>query len=201
MERYLYEGVPFPFTPEWYAGRAHAPHLEQPVHRDRMETVARIVTEAIASYGYRTVVDLGAGDGGILSLLQRSPLVPADVRMWGYDLQENNVLHAHLARGVDVRYLDFLNEPIDWAELAIITECLEHLEDPHRMVQRIGQHAEAIVASSPSRETVESHDECHAWCFDLDGYARLIEEGGFVVTEHQEIHGDYTFQVVLGIRP
>lgn len=199
MEVSLYDGQPFPFTTEWYTTREHAPHLEQQVHQPRMQAVARLAVEAIDAYGFASVVDLGAGDGGMLSLI--TSYKHGAIEAWGYDLMQVNCDYARDVRVMDVRYKDFVDEPIDWAELVIITEVLEHLENPHDMVRRIGEHAEAIIASSPAKETAEFHDGCHAWCWDMDGYARLVERGGFVVTEHLLIDGEFEFQILLGIKP
>lgn len=201
METNLYEGQPFPFTAEWYEGREHAPHLEQGIHRPRMLKVADIAVRSATDRGYASIVDLGAGDGGTLSLLEVLRLPPNDVQMWGYDLMQVNVDYAKTVRNVDIRCLDFVDEPIDWAELTIITECLEHLENPHGMVRRIGTYSKAIIASSPASETVESHDECHAWVWDTEGYASLIREGGFEIIEHHVVSEGYDFQVVLGVLP
>jgi hypothetical protein len=201
MELNLYEDQPFPFTAEWYKTREHAPHAEQWVHQPRMDAVVSMALSAMETYGYRTVVDLGAGDGGMLSKMYAAHTFPDVIQMWGYDLMQSNVDYAQKTRGMDVRYVDFVDEPIDWAELVIITECLEHLENPHGMLNRIGKYAEAIVASSPSAESAESHDACHAWVWDMDGYARLIQGGGFVVTEHVVVQGGYDFQVILGVKP
>lgn len=186
---------PFPFTTEWYSTREHAPHLEQPVHQPRMRAVSALAARATQEFGFANIVDLGAGDGGTLSLLTWLALP-----MWGYDLMVPNVDHARDVRGVDIRFLDFEAEPIDWAELTIITECLEHLADPHSMVCRIGEHSQAIIASSPASETPESHDACHAWAWDQEGYAALITQGGFDVVEHQVVSGGYDFQIILGIK-
>lgn len=180
------------FQNEWYDSREHAPHLEQGAHVERLMAAADQVGEMIARYKLSSVVDLGAGDGGLLQVLKRYHLP-----IWGYDLMKTNIEYAVNARMVDVQYKDFVNEPIIWAELSVITECLEHLPDPHAMVRRIGEHSNYIVASSPAHETPESHDACHAWCWDLEGYRALIEQGGFKVTS-QIVTGGYGFQVITG---
>jgi 2-polyprenyl-3-methyl-5-hydroxy-6-metoxy-1,4-benzoquinol methylase len=200
MEVSLYAGQPFPFTAEWYKTREHAPHAEQGIHQSRMQAVVKMANLFLSEHACRGVVDLGAGDGGMLQMLQDSQRIHR-VHFWGYDLQENNVDHARYVRNVDVRYKDFVEEPIEWADLTLITECLEHLENPHGMVQRIGENSKAIIASSPARETAESHDACHAWCWDEIGYRSLIEQGGFTVMNHQLVEGEYSFQVILGVKP
>lgn len=201
MEISLYKGREFPFTAEWYKTREHAPHVDQPIHQPRMEAVADLAFRTIRDLDLGTVCDLGAGDGGMLGLVgYRCPERQA-VKLWGYDLMEVNCEYAQKTRHEDVRYRDFVEEPIEWADLTIITECLEHLENPHGMVRRIGRNSKAIIASSPAKETSESHDACHAWVWDTDGYASLIEQGGFQVADHFTIEGDYDFQIILGVKP
>jgi hypothetical protein len=39
--------IPEYTTPEWYAGRERAPHLEQEPHKWRLETAAGFVTETV----------------------------------------------------------------------------------------------------------------------------------------------------------
>lgn len=181
--------VPVFTTPEWYAGREHAPHLEQVGHRDRlMFTAAQVAREAMT--GLKSVVDLGAGDGGLLSLLG-----PA-IRAWGYDLQPTN-LAAAKGRGVDVRYGDVLTGDIEWGEIAVATEMLEHLIDPHAFVRKIAEHAKVLICSSPRLETADEHYEFHTWAWDSVGYRQLVEQGGWRVKRHTPVHG---FQVIVAER-
>jgi hypothetical protein len=181
--------IPEYTRPEWYAGREHAPHLEQVGHRDRLMATASLVARA-AMGGRRTLVDLGAGDGGLLSLL--GPAVAA----WGYDLTPEN-LQAAKERGVDVRLGDVVEGDVEWGQIAVCTEMLEHLVDPHGFVRRIAQHAEALVCSSPWLERPGSAYEFHTWCWDLDGYRALVEQAGFRVLRQQYVHG---FQLILASR-
>jgi hypothetical protein len=199
-EHQLYDPADPPdfFIPSWYDTREHAPHLEQGAHVTRLKDVAVEVHSLVAHYpDITTISDLGAGDGGLLSLLSG-----LDVERWGYDLSPANVAYAQNTRGVTVHHRDFEHEEIQWGVLTIITECLEHLPDPHAAVRRISRHSRFIVASSPAFETYESHDACHAWAWDLDGYRALIEQGGFQVIHHALSDPDgYGFQVIVGVQP
>lgn len=183
--------IPECTTAEWYEGREHAPHLEQELHRPRLLKSASLVAQAVASFGFRTVVDLGAGDGGLLSLL--GPAVTG----WGYDLAPANV-EAAKRRGVDVRLADVLADPIQWGALAVATEMLEHLIDPHGFAKTIFENARALVASSPWNETPDSHYEFHTWAWDRDGYRALLEQAGWRVVSHEPVS---MFQVVLAVKP
>lgn len=182
--------IPEYTRPEWYAGREHAPHLEQPGHRDRLMQTAAFVAQAAFADGLRTVVDLGAGDGGLLSLLGPS------LTSWGYDLMDAN-LDAAKERGVDVRYGDVVDGDIEWADIAVCTEMLEHLVDPHTFVQRIAQHAPVLVCSSPWRERPTFAYEFHTWAWDLIGYRALVEQAGYRVQRQRQVHD---FQVLLAVR-
>lgn len=182
--------IPDYTTPQWYEGREHAPHLEQEAHRGRLTASAGLVALTAATRGYRTVVDLGAGDGGLLSLL--GPAMTG----WGYDLMPAN-LDAAKDRGVDVRYGDVLADPIEWGDIAVCTEMLEHLVDPHGFVRAVGEHARALVCSSPWQERPGTAYEFHTWAWDFDGYRALVEQGGFVVQRHKTAG---PFQVILAVK-
>lgn len=169
--------IPEYTTPEWYAGRETAPHLEQPGHRERLLATAEIVM----SYHPATVVDLGAGDGGLLSILQAQ-----GITCWGYDLQQTNVDVAVNQRGVDVRLFDVVKN-VDELEpsydVMVCTEMLEHLIDPHGFVRALsGKALGVLVASSPWHETPDNHYEFHTWAWDVDGYRAMFENAGFIVS-------------------
>jgi len=205
--------VPDCTTAAWYAEREHAPHLEQPDHRPRLEVAAGFVRDLIDKLEprVRRVVDLGAGDGGLLSLLhQYSYAVEVgDVEVHGYDLMPANIAAAR-ARGVDVWLLDVVDElankdaggafgPLELGDVAVITETLEHLLDPHGFLRQL--HADgtvrALVASSPWTETTGGAYEFHLWAWDGAGYSTLLEEAGWRVNARTT---SGMFQVVSATR-
>ena len=179
-------------TPDWYAGRDAAHHLEEPGQRERLTATADIVRAAAASSGARSFVDLGCGDGGLLQLVGGS----FDAA-WGYDLQPANVEHAVAVRGVDARLLDMEGPGIDWAPFAACTETLEHLVDPHAYVREIAAHADRLVASSPAFETPDSHYEFHLWAWDPAGYRALMEQAGYTVKAHRLVG---MFQITYAVK-
>ncbi|ANZ35221.1 hypothetical protein BBK82_03185 [Lentzea guizhouensis] len=186
--------IPAWTTAEWYAGRDRAPHVDEAVHRDRLDIAARMVRHAARELGLSTVADLGCGDGGLLWLLDQ---VRPPLDAWGYDLQQSNVGPAVAERGVDVRYGDVVHGEVEWAEIAVATEMLEHLVDPHALVRRIAEHSRVLVASSPHTERPGNAYEFHTWAFDLEGYHDLLEQSGFEVVAHETTD---MFQVITGVR-
>ena len=181
--------VPEHTTPRWYSQREHAPHLEDEIHRPRLIASATHVARVAFNRGLSTVVDLGAGDGGLLSLLGPG------LKGWGYDLAPSNLAAAN-GRGVDVRYGDTLGD-IEWGDIAVATEMLEHLVDPHAFVRTIAANAQALVCSSPWNERPGAAYEFHTWAWDFDGYRALVEQAGLRV-QQQEAVGP--FQIVVATR-
>jgi hypothetical protein len=189
MEWQLFEPgtVPEHTTVEWYASRDRAPHLEEGLHRGRLLLTAKMVNDAVRRYGVTSVSDMGCGDGGLLSLL--------DVPAWGYDLQPSNVAGGK-ERGVDVRLGDALSPDVQWADLAVCTEMLEHLVDPHGFLAAVPSRV--VVASSPRTESDEYHYPFHTWAWNEAGYPQLFSGAGFKVVRHEF---DGMFQIVMAVRP
>lgn len=183
--------VPECTTPEWYAGRERAPHLEQAGHRDRLLLTAEFANWLATTHELCTVSDLGCGDGGLLFLLAGQGFTAA----WGYDLSPEAVKGAR-ERGVDAVQLDVVNGRPRLGELVVVTEILEHLIDPHAYVRRLSEGASCLVASSPWNESDASHYEFHTWAWDRDGYRALFEDNGWRVVRQEPVHG---FQVVAAV--
>lgn len=187
-------------TFEFHQYRSRAHHLEEGVHRRRLEIAAEFAIlaherrqDAVWGQSQTLLTDLGCGDGGLLSLLKDVPNLSAN----GYDFTPANAA-GWQERGVTARPLNFVDfwPVVTYADVYVATEVLEHLTDPHQMVQRIRSRKAQLVASSPRHETVESHDECHAWGWDMAGYAKMIEDEGFMIKEHI---GTEIFQVVWAV--
>lgn len=185
--------VPHVSTAQFHEHRERAPHLEQEHHKERLWTAANMVKAAKGPLG--TFSDLGCGDGGLLSLVK--DFYPGN-RAWGYDFQPSNKAGWE-ERGVDGTALDVFNGGWEYVSLGSVvacTEVLEHLADPHGIVQRIydDPRTGALVCSSPWNETGQMHDPCHAWAWDAAGYAAMIEAAGWHIREHVALGSG--FQVV-----
>lgn len=185
--------TPHVSTYEFHQHRERAPHLEQPHHRPRLEKAAEFVRLAAADVEEPTVSDLGCGDGGLLSLIR-------DLDSWGYDFAPANEA-GWAERGVLAWPRDVFGADRDrvfLGDITVVTEVLEHLADPHDVVRWIGKHSRCIVASSPWGERPGSHDECHAWAWNREGYSALIQSGGYTIRRHDLVG---PFQVILGVKP
>ncbi|MEO3856209.1 methyltransferase domain-containing protein [Acrocarpospora sp. B8E8] len=170
----LFDGdLPHVSTFEFHEHRERAPHLEQADHRERLLKTARLVRQLNPA----SVVDLGCGDGGLLSLIK-------DIPSWGYDWHPASA-QGWEQRGITAEHRDVFGgrDVPRWGQVAVLTEVLEHVADPHGVVEWVSRNAEYVVASSPRHETGERHGDCHAWAWDEEGYASLFAPH-FEVLEH-----------------
>ena len=177
-------------TAEWYKDRDAAHHLEESDHKVRLVDSAWLVRQAI-EMGAKSAVDLGCGDGGLLQLLK-----DMNIKAWGYDLAPKNVEYAVNVRGVDARYTDVNAKDIEYGDLAILTEVLEHMVDPHKYLRDLP--SKFLLASSPFNENDEYHYEFHLWAWNKEGYDNLITQAGYTIVNKMYSAG--WSQIVLAVR-
>lgn len=205
MEWRLFEEgtVPFYTTAEFFAAHPWIPPELQHGHRERTEMAARVIRGFVAEHSPTSLVDLGCGDGSLLNLIRDLP-----IPMWGYDAGEQNIAIGQ-ANGLDTRRTDLIGQtPIEWGDLIVATEMIEHLVDPHSFVRDLPGNK--LVLTSPSAETGDWHYEHHAWAWDLDGYRELAEGAGWTVTHQEEcdatatwhngIYAPQRFQALTAVR-
>lgn len=221
MEQRLYDPKNPPpwLDPAWWADTPNCDHLAHPagVHRARIEFVANLAVELFSLGLVRDVVDMGAGDGAVLWKIKGQ--AGAEFPAWGYEIIKDSVRVARDERGVEVRRADVVNDTVfthtngrgrlQWADLVICTEMLEHLEDPHAWARtmavnaaprgpaRVGGGEGWLIASSPWKETVYQHEPNHAWCWDMAGYRAMLTAAGWYVVEQHQVEWS---QVVLACR-
>jgi trans-aconitate methyltransferase len=141
-------------------------------------------TRAIGLVPVRSVTDLGCGDGALLALL--ATVMPAGLPMWGYEINAGDVAYAR-GRGLDVRQASILDPGLEYGDLLIATEVLEHLADPEAFLR--GLPGKLLIVSSPSAETGDWHNPIHAWAWDMAGYSALLQRSGWTVLAHNETDG------------
>lgn len=84
------------------------------------------------------------------------------------------------------------------AHLVIVSETIEHLEDPEAVLRLLRPKTERLFVSTPLGETADDNPE-HYWGWDAEGVYDLLTDCGFdpvaCETFHPEFEGSpYTFQ-------
>jgi hypothetical protein len=87
-------------------------------------------------------------------------------------------------------------------DLIVLTEILEHVEDPVAMLRLARAHANTVVASSPllmDDGRIDDNPE-HLWQFDAMGYSQMLEEAGWrpitcVPVSLMPVQFTYDFQI------
>jgi hypothetical protein len=209
MEHRLFDPADPPewLDPEWWRDREHCDHLGSPTgaHVARLRAAAAFATRATLMTDYTAapyIVDLGAGDGALLSLLP----VPLREKSFGYDIIRADVMYATDVRGAKVwarnvaKALNDDGSVLHLGPVVVLTEVLEHMADPHAFLAKLHARPEVryVVASSPFQETPEKHEWNHAWCWDTEGYRAMFDAAGFrrVSWEHVEWSQLWLFEAV-----
>jgi len=83
-------------------------------------------------------------------------------------------------------------------DLIVLTEILEHLEDPDAILRLARQRAIRLVASSPEMRPGQIDDNPeHLWMFDGEGYEEMLRTAGWtgVQKTHLAFRSMYNFQI------
>lgn len=176
------EGTTPKFTTPWFfAHHSWVPLGIQPGHAARTAMMVDLLK--LVEVEGLTLSDFGCGDGAFLEA------IPGDwalESLWGYDVGLDNVKHAQ-ANGLPVSRADFLRDEVEYGDILVLNEVLEHLVDPHGFLRQA--QGKYLLASSPSSETADWHYEDHAWAWNMEGFQRMVEGAGWTVLEHREVEG------------
>lgn len=70
-------------------------------------------------------------------------------------------------------------EDLEQTDCIVLTEILEHLEDPDSLLRLAREKARWLVASSPIVPDGNDHTDQHLWAFDMEGYREMLETAGW----------------------
>lgn len=89
-------------------------------------------------------------------------------------------------------------------QVIVLTEILEHLEDPDLILRLAADKAQRLLVSSPEMRSGQvDHNPEHLWMFDGEGYEQMLNEAGWKVTQktHLTFRSEYDFQIYVADKP
>lgn len=131
------------------------------------------------------IADLSCGDGDIArDLCQRwsePELILGDYAP-GYELQGPIEETIHEIPPVDI---------------FVLSETLEHLNDPDWVLSEIRRKSRLLVMSTPINEPVNSSNGQHYWSWDQDAVTMMLESAGWYIDTRVDLNlkSYYSFQI------
>ena len=104
----------------------------------------------------------------------------------GFDISEASCQYARDVYGMDAKFADITSGETPPANIAILSEILEHLVSPRDFLTSIKEKYRWIVASSPAYESPSDHYEFHTWAWTGKSFSEMFEEAGYEVVKHYE---------------
>lgn len=179
---------------------------------DHVERVAASV-ELIRRYGsqIRTAADLSCGDGAILKgiasgleAVYMSDLNPVAIRDQEAVARAGAGLVRAFSSGILPDSLAKLPEPVD---LFVLSETLEHMDDPDSLLSLLTGHARYLFLSTPLDESVREGNPEHYWSWGQNDIHDMLLETGWsplelkLLTPQSTRHlpGAYTYQLWMAV--
>lgn len=132
------------------------------------------------------VADPAIGDGTVLEAAYR--MRPFE-KAWVSDLSQPNIerLEVSFPHSKGVADIKTAIAQLPHVDTIVLTEILEHLEDPDEVVALAREKANMLVASSPVEEPDGVVNVEHLWSFGRDGYRDMLTYGGWHPFSYTEI--------------
>lgn len=167
-------------------------HTRWEDHVHRVAFTRQFIANAMAEHGYRTVADLSCGDGAIALGLS----VPREDLILGDFVAAD---HVDVVGRIEDTVLG-----IPEVDLFILSETIEHIDQPQDLLLKIRDRAKSLVLTTPLDEQDDGNPE-HYWGWDQDGVESLLEQAGWCPS-HCELftpqvpQAYYTYQVWMATR-
>lgn len=167
---------------------------------DHVERVAASV-EMISRYANNivTAADLSCGDGAILRGL------PELREIWMGDLSTvepsmpGRPFHWYPGAALPDSLAD-LPEPVD---LYVLSETIEHMDDPDELLRQIASCATYLFLSTPIEERADSGNVEHYWSWGQNDMHQMLQDAGWEPLEFQRlvprstVHMDHPYHYQL----
>jgi len=160
-------------SPAELAAMYATPHDHRLYGRGHDERVEATVALALANIpvlerGY--VADLSCGNGEIARRIAGCSAILGDLAP-GYGI---------------VGPIEETAVRVGWVNVWVLSETLEHVDDPVKVLREIRPRAGRLVLSTPLGCWDDTNDE-HLWAWDREGVKELLGEGGWLMEAFDQV--------------
>lgn len=133
---------------------------KNPIERWLWQRKKHVIKDMLGRIPYKSVIDVGCGDGGLLELVQKDSwytgvdISPTQLSSFRQLLKENKRNHVHLVHS-DVSKLPFPDKSFD---IAFACDVLEHVLEPEKVlkeIQRVVKKDGFIIFSIPNERLLQ----------------------------------------------
>jgi 2-polyprenyl-3-methyl-5-hydroxy-6-metoxy-1,4-benzoquinol methylase len=152
---------------------------------------------AVAWLKPSTVLDPACGDASIVE--HAHALYPIE-HAYLYDISRPQIANLKPTMSHTKGALDIFELQWPTVDVVILTEILEHVEEPELLVRRARDAGKYLVASSPIDESVDVNNHEHLWAWGVYGYRDMLVAEGWKPKAYTEVafpHSGYpyTYQI------
>lgn len=159
-------------------------HTAWPDHILRVSETVSLTRWLISSVGILSAADLACGDGAVLDGL--ADLIPEQARYYGDLATRLSMRGSEVARGPIEQTIEII-PPVD---LAILTEAVEHLDNPDSVLKLLRGKAQHLILSTPVGMQPGMSDESnpeHYWQWERADVEEMMTAAGWLPGVYQEI--------------
>lgn len=180
-------------------------HDRWPDHVERVKASADMIERYRDRF--RTAADLSCGDGALLNMISR--------HLDRVVLGDLNGVPASAAVSCKARVLETIGaaalpdslthmEPVD---LFVLSETLEHMDDPDGLLARLTAYSRYLFLSTPLQEAADTGNLEHYWSWGPDDIRAMLRAAGWdplevsvlVPRSTRGLPGAYTYQMWMAV--
>lgn len=181
-------------------------HDRWPDHVERVKASADLIEKYRSQI--QSAADLSCGDGALLNMISRrlTRAVLGDLN--GVPVSAALSCRAQVLETIGAAALPESLTHLDPVDLFILSETLEHLDDPDDLLRRLGAVARYLFLSTPVEESEESGNLEHYWSWGTSDVYDMLRDTGWEPLERQvlvpqstlSIPHAYRYQLWLAVR-
>lgn len=180
-------------------------HDRWPDHVERVKASADMIERYAGQI--RSAADLSCGDGALINMISRhlNWAVLGDLN--GVPVSASVSCRAQVVETIGYAALPDSLEHLEPVDLFILSETLEHIDDPDGLLARLTDRAQYLFLSTPLEESADSGNLEHYWSWGQADVHAMLEAAGWspletellrpVSTRHMP--GAYTYQLWMAV--